>query len=115
MTQNKETVNFYQELVQEALGNPEFKKQLLNNPKQTMEGFSGKKMNIPEGMNLVVQDQTDESTIYINLTRNFDTDELSEEQLELVAGGTHPDEGHSPNLVYEVFYHATKTVMSWFE
>lgn len=47
-------------------------------------------MNLPAGKTLVVRDQTDESTVYINIPvkLNIDDIELSEEQIEVVAGGT---------------------------
>jgi hypothetical protein len=46
-------------------------------------------MNIPTGKTLVVRDQTDESTVYINIPANINLEdvELNEEQLEAVAGG----------------------------
>ena len=46
-------------------------------------------LQVPSGVNLVVNDQTDTSIGYINIPPkpNYDDMELSDEQLEVVAGG----------------------------
>ncbi|WP_415328994.1 NHLP leader peptide family RiPP precursor [Chryseobacterium sp. MMS23-Vi53] len=83
----------YAEIVQKAWEDAEFKNELVKNPVATIEKFSGKKLNLPEGKRLVVRDQTDESVVYINLPaspKNSVDTELSEEQLEAVAGGIGP-------------------------
>jgi hypothetical protein len=78
----------YAEIVQKAWEDAEFKKELIANPVATIEKFIGKKLNLPEGKTLVVRDQTDESAVYINIPPAKQLDaELSEEQLEAVAGG----------------------------
>ncbi len=78
----------YAEIVQKAWEDAEFKKELLKNPLEAIENFTGKKLNLPEGKTLAVRDQTDESTVYINIPVKVNTDaELSEDQLEAVAGG----------------------------
>ncbi|CAD0008968.1 NHLP leader peptide family RiPP precursor [Flavobacterium chungangense] len=80
----------YAELVQKAWENAEFKKELVANPVATIEKFIGKKLNLPEGKTLVVRDQTDESAVYINIppaAKQSADAQLSEEQLEAVAGG----------------------------
>lgn len=78
----------FQEIIQEAWGNAEFKKNLVANPVVAIENFTGRKLNIPEGKTLVVRDQTDESTVYINIpAQQLGDVELNEEQLELVSGG----------------------------
>ena len=84
----------YAEIVQKAWENTEFKKEFVANPIAAIEKHFGKKLNLPEGKTLVVRDQTDESTVYINIPsepKKVDDLELSEEQLEVVAGGkTYP-------------------------
>jgi hypothetical protein len=83
----------YAEIVQKAWEDTAFKKELVANPLATIEKFTGKKMNLPEGKTLVVRDQTDESTVYINIPANSQNPvdvELNEEQLEAVAGGMGP-------------------------
>ena len=79
----------YAEIVQKAWEDADFKKQLLENPADAIEKFTGKKLNLPEGKVLIVKDQTDESTVFINIPAKIKMDdvELNEEQLEAVAGG----------------------------
>lgn len=78
----------YAEIVRKAWDDAEFKKELVANPVGAIEKLTGKKINLPEGKTLVVRDQTDDSTVYINIPAIPQMDgELSEEQLEVVAGG----------------------------
>lgn len=80
----------YAELVQKAWENAEFKKELIANPVAAIEKFTGKKLNLPAGKTIVVRDQTDDSVVYINIpaaTKQPTDAQLSEEQLESVAGG----------------------------
>lgn len=80
----------YAEIVQKAWEDAEFKKELIANPVATIEKLTGNKLNLPEGKTLVVRDQTDESTVYINIpaeSKKMDDLELNDEQLEAVAGG----------------------------
>lgn len=63
-----------------------FKRALLSNPVQTIESLSGKPMNL-NGAKLVITDQSDSTTVYINIPANQDSIQLTEDQLELVAGG----------------------------
>ena len=80
----------YAEIVQKAWDDVDFKKELTANPIDAIKKLTGKKLDLPTGKTLVVRDQTDESTVYINIPAKPNTDdiELSEEQLEVVAGGT---------------------------
>jgi hypothetical protein len=66
-----------------------FKAELIKSPVHTLEKYSGTKVDVPAGKELVVIDQTDNSKIYLNIHAkpDFDNLELSDEQLELVAGG----------------------------
>ncbi|AEE48587.1 class IIb bacteriocin, lactobin A/cerein 7B family [Haliscomenobacter hydrossis] len=82
----------YSQIVQKAWEDSEFKRELMNNPVAVMERVGGEKVVLPEGKKLVVVDQSDESTIYFNIPRQVDLDslELTEEQLEQVAGGITP-------------------------
>ncbi len=71
----------------------EFKSQLIADPEATIEAFTGKKVELPAGVKLVVNDQSAEAnTVYLNIPAepNLDDLELSEEQLEVVSGGTTP-------------------------
>jgi hypothetical protein len=79
----------YAEIVQKAWDDADFKKELTANPVEAIEKLIGKKLDLPAGKTLVVRDQTDESTVFINIPAkmNLDDVELNEEQLEVVAGG----------------------------
>ena len=80
----------YAEIVQKAWDDADFKRELTANPVEAIEKLMGKKLDLPVGKTLVVRDQTDESTVYINIPAkpNMEDVELNEEQLEVVAGGT---------------------------
>jgi hypothetical protein len=81
----------YAQVVQKAWEDADFKAKLVADPIATLEAFTGEKFNVPEGKTLVVRDQTDESTMYINIppAQTRDEVELTDEQLEAVAGGAH--------------------------
>ena len=79
----------YGEIVQRAWEDSQFKSELMANPSEAIEKLTGRKFNLPQGKTLVVRDQTNEDTFYINIPVKPKTDdvELNEEQLEVVAGG----------------------------
>lgn len=79
----------YQEVIQRAWEDAKFKKELTENPLDAIEKLTGIRLNLPEGKTIVVRDQTDESTVYINIPakQKMEDVELNEEQLEAVAGG----------------------------
>ncbi|KAB7725720.1 NHLP leader peptide family natural product precursor [Rudanella paleaurantiibacter] len=79
----------YGEIVQKAWEDTQFKSELMADPVGAIEKLTGQKLNLPQGKTLVVRDQTDESTVYINIPAKPATEdvELNEEQLETVAGG----------------------------
>ena len=81
-----------QQVVHQAWEDAKFKNELMANPLVAIEKLTGKKLNLPEGKTLVVRDQTDESTVFINIPakQKMDDVELNEEQLEAVAGGVGP-------------------------
>lgn len=80
------------QVIQKAWEDAQFKSELMTNPVEMMEKLTGNKINLPEGQKLVVVDQTDESTVYFNIPRKIDINslELTDEQLEQVAGGLTP-------------------------
>jgi hypothetical protein len=80
------------QVIERAWDDAQFKNELMANPVSTMEKFTGHKINLPVGKKLMVIDQTDESTVYFNIPKKLDVDELelTEEQLEMVAGGLTP-------------------------
>jgi len=63
-----------------------FKQELISNPVQAIEKLSGKPLDL-KGKTIVVTDQTDPSVFYINIPVNPDNLELTESELEAVAGG----------------------------
>jgi hypothetical protein len=76
-------------LVEKAWESATFKDQLVNNPIATIQEFTNKSFAMPENKRLVVEDQTNKSVIYLNIPAqlNLDEIELTDEQLEMVAGG----------------------------
>lgn len=70
-----------------------FKQELISSPETTLEKFIGKPINLPEGKNLVVVDQSrDSNKTYLNIPSapDFDNLQLTDEQLETIAGGGSP-------------------------
>lgn len=81
---------FIKTLAQKAWESSTFKDQLINNPVSTIESVTGQPMLL--NTKVVVDDQTDDSIIYLNIPRKFEFDELelTDEQLETVSGGSTP-------------------------
>lgn len=79
----------FKTVVAKAWEDADFKQLLISNPLEAIEKLTGERLNIPEGKKLVVHDQTDESSVYINIPveQCIDDMELTEEELEIVAGG----------------------------
>ncbi len=79
----------FQQVVTEAWDNPAFKEQLMEDPKGAIESLTGAEINLPEGKTIVVNDQSTEGVVYINIPTQIDTDdmELTEDQLEIISGG----------------------------
>ncbi len=63
-----------------------FKQELIANPTKAIEKLSGQPLDL-KGKKIVVTDQTNPDTIHINIPANPNDLELTEEQLELIAGG----------------------------
>ena len=85
LEQQKKGQEVYQNLVQKAWESAAFKEQLVKNPETTISKVLGKEFK----GNVVVEDQTDTNTIYLNIPRKLNAEnlELTDEQLELVSGG----------------------------
>jgi len=77
-------------IILEAQQNYEFKNQLIESPEESLKQFLGPEKYVPIGKKIVVENQMDDSIIYLNLFTepNLDDMELSEAQLESVAGGS---------------------------
>lgn len=80
----------YQNIISKAWESESFKNELINFPVKTIEDLIGKKLNIPQGKNIIIKDQTDASIVYINIPAKSDMSdvELNEDQLDMVTGGT---------------------------
>ncbi|MFC3811762.1 class IIb bacteriocin, lactobin A/cerein 7B family [Lacihabitans lacunae] len=90
ITENKSLFNG---LISQSWKDESFKKSLINNPIQTIENFIGNPIYLEGGkQKIVVEDQGDNNIIYLNLPSRaeFSELELTDEQLEMVAGGSTP-------------------------
>ena len=75
-----------QTIIAKAWEDEAFKAALLDNPVSAIESLSGKSLDL-KGKKIVVADQSDASTMYINIPHNPTDVELTEDELEAVAGG----------------------------
>ncbi|MCT7904205.1 NHLP leader peptide domain [Candidatus Ornithobacterium hominis] len=85
-----ENNNVYYSIVNKAILDQDFKKSILDDPsKALLDTFN---LKIREGHKVVAEDQGSKDIIYINIPRvvDFDSMELTEEELELVACGATP-------------------------
>ena len=87
MEQRKQAI--IEAIISKAWEDASFRKDLLVNPVETIEKLTGVKVVLPEGKNLIITDQTDKSNIYVNIPAEPEVEnmELTEEQLENIAGG----------------------------
>lgn len=78
-----------QQVINEVWENETFKAELMENPVTAIEKLTGETLNL-QGKELVIRDQTDEDTVYINIPQkpNLEDMELNEEQLDAAAGGS---------------------------
>lgn len=78
-----------QSVLSKAWEDQTFKKNLIEDPVNTIENFTGVKIVLPEGKTLIVIDQSDNSKVYMNIPAEPDLEnmELTEDQLENIAGG----------------------------
>jgi hypothetical protein len=85
----QESNKVFTEIIGKCWEDESFKQSLIESPEATLEAYTGSPVRLPEGVQLVVNDQTDDNVIYFNIPPQV-TDgnlELSDEQLEMVAGG----------------------------
>ncbi|MGH1387219.1 NHLP leader peptide family RiPP precursor [Kordia sp.] len=86
-------------IVQKSWEDDAFKQELIANPVKVIESIIGEPLDLDEGKTIIVNDQTDASNVYINIPPQLDLDdvELTEEQLEIIAGG-----GDPPSAVIQI-------------
>ncbi|WP_257669657.1 class IIb bacteriocin, lactobin A/cerein 7B family [Parapedobacter tibetensis] len=92
LEQQEKGAELMKTLTQKAWESASFKEQLVKNPVAAIEEVTGKKLANFDDKRVVVEDQTDESVIYLNIPAKIDINELelTEEQLETIAGGVTP-------------------------
>lgn len=87
--QQKKAEKLIQNLIEKAWSSNEFKDQLIKSPELTIQEFTNKDFTMLENKKLYIEDQTDSSIIFLNIPSKQDHSnmELTDEQLEIVAGG----------------------------
>ena len=87
MEQRKQEI--IEAIISKSWEDTSFRTELTADPVKAIEKLTGVKVVLPEGKSLVVIDQTDKSKIYVNIPAEPEVEnmELTEEQLEAVAGG----------------------------
>ena len=110
--QAERTKKFYEEIITKAWEDDNFKDLLVSNPEAAISEFVGKDVSFPEGTKFEVNDQTNDDVIYINIPHRPDTSEveLTDEQLELVAGGEDRNLGEA--IGYAIVYGITWAVVN---
>lgn len=76
-------------VIMKAWEDEDFKNELIVSPKSTIESFTGEDFNLKEDVEIIVADQTIGNKFYLNIPvkPNLEDIELSEEQMDIVAGG----------------------------
>lgn len=98
----EETIN---NALERACVDDQFKKQLVDAPKETLEQFIGKEIILKEGMTIRAIDQTNPKTLFLNILpkKTLESIELNEEQLEAIAGGAPARTETKENPIIEWF------------
>ena len=80
---------FIKQIIEKTSSDSSFKKRLIDSPKLGIEELIGREFEIPISYKILVEDQSNSDTIYLNIPRMPKTSdfELSEEELEKVSGG----------------------------
>jgi hypothetical protein len=79
----------YKRIVTKAWEDNNFIQELVSDPIKAIAKLTGVNIKLPEGKILIANDQTNSSVIYLNIPAQTDIEdmELSENQLEVIAGG----------------------------
>ncbi|WP_163407294.1 NHLP leader peptide family RiPP precursor [Flavobacterium ajazii] len=76
----------FKKIISKSWEDESFKQELVSNPVQAIEKLFGQPIDL-KGKKIVAVDQTDPSTFYINIPVNHESMELTEAELEAIAGG----------------------------
>jgi hypothetical protein len=90
LTEQQQKANeFLASIYKKAWEDEDFKRDLVNNPIETLNKFTGKKANISIDKNVIIEDQTNPNHVYLNIPAkpSLEDVELTEDQLEMVSGG----------------------------
>jgi len=83
---------FFENVINKASGDEEFRKELISNTRKTLSIAMGdnNSFTINNDKEIIVEDQTDDSIVYLNIPQkpNLEELELTEDQLEMVSGGS---------------------------
>lgn len=81
-----------QKVLSEAWTNPSFKQELIASPQAAVKRLTGETFTLPAGKTLEVYDQSKSDVLYLNIPEAPDMDnvELTDKELEMVAGGKMP-------------------------
>ena len=74
-------------LVERTYTDAAFKAEFIANPSEVIQRETGASFELPEKVDFVVLDQSNPYAVYIPLPVNEESIELSDEELELIAGG----------------------------
>ncbi len=82
------------QVINEAWNNPSFKQELMATPQEAVMKLTGETFSLPEGKTLEVCDNSKPGVVYLNIPEapNMENLELTDAQLEVVAGGMIPRE-----------------------
>ncbi|KAB8155126.1 TOMM propeptide domain-containing protein [Kordia sp. TARA_039_SRF] len=113
LTEQQKAQYFLTSIYKKAWEDSVFKKNLIKKPLETLNKFTGKEGNVPEGKILVVEDQTNPNHIYLNIPakpNNYGNTELSDNQLEDISGAS----GSTTTIDWNYVVHGIKSVVrSW--
>jgi len=87
LEQRRKSEKLIETLVSKARESAKFKERFINNSKEVLE--EALNIKFPSEKEIIVEDQTDSSKIYLNIPQNINISdlELTEEELERVSGG----------------------------
>ena len=79
-------------IIQKAWEDDDFRSELIANPVDSIKKLTGKDISLPNGKRMIVNDQTDDNVIHLNIPPKPEMEEieLTAEQLDNVAGGGDP-------------------------